>query len=148
METQNKKIKYLKWFSADEMHEGSKKWMSELKFIKDEHTFFEDLIKNYTLQLIGDSNFLNIKNTIDELQISKKQAVQLLEVIKNHEKDLELIVDNKNQIEEEKAYKKEHAEIIEVMGYYFSKYKKLKTSFFKIITAVLKKEKQQQLLSS
>ena len=45
MITTKTQVKYLEWLSADEMYEESKKWLSELSFIKDEHLFFEDIIK-------------------------------------------------------------------------------------------------------
>ena len=55
---------YVEWLNAELMHEESVKWLSELKFIKDEEHFFEDLIKLFTLQLIDSKNFSKSKETV------------------------------------------------------------------------------------
>ena len=46
------KANYVEWLSAEVMHEASRKWLSELRFIKDEQLFFDDLINSYTNHLI------------------------------------------------------------------------------------------------
>ena len=38
----------MEWLDPNEMHEASLKWMSELKFIRDEQLFLNDLVKAYT----------------------------------------------------------------------------------------------------
>ncbi|NNK40881.1 MAG: hypothetical protein HKP45_09540, partial [Winogradskyella sp.] len=58
MSTFNTNPKMVEWLNADEMHDASKKWLSELEFVADEQLFFDDLIKSYTLQLI-DSKYFN-----------------------------------------------------------------------------------------
>ena len=45
METTQTQVRYVEWLSPEEMHKASQSWLSELQFIKDEHLFFEDLIK-------------------------------------------------------------------------------------------------------
>jgi len=142
----SKNLKYIKWLSAEDMHDASKQWISELTFIIDEHLFFEDLIKKYTLQLLDKSLFVDIKITKGALQESKKRCKTLLLAVKTHENDLEIIVDGIDQAEEEKAYKDNHRVLVNIMSPFFVDYQKLKTELFSIIKKVLKKQKQQRLL--
>ena len=60
--------RYVDWLNADQMHKNSKEWLSELRFIKDEHLFFEDLIKSYTLDLLEPQKFVHNKEIIDKIK--------------------------------------------------------------------------------
>ena len=102
------KSKYAEWISAEQMHEDSKEWLSELLFIKDEHLFFDDLIKSFTLQLLEPEKFSDNIEIIDILNKSEKRNNLLIEAIRVHENDLQIIVDGVNQLNEEKVYKKSH----------------------------------------
>ena len=139
-------IKYIEWLRAEDMHEASKQWLSELKFIADEQLFFQDLIKDHTLQLVDKSVFADTKAIIDALEKSKKKNTDLLEAVKTHENDLVILVDEIDQIDEEKAYKKEHRGLVSLMSAFFIEYRTLKTKLFRIVKEAIKKEKQQRLL--
>ena len=104
--------RYVEWLNADEMHNKSKEWLSELKFIKDEHLFFEDLIKSYTLELLEPQKYVHNKEIIDAINKSKKRNNLLIDAIKVHKNKLQIMVDNKEQPKEEEAYKKEHLDLI------------------------------------
>lgn len=146
MKSKHTNPKYIEWLSAEEMHEVSKHWFTDLKFIADEQQFFQDLIKNYTLQLIDKRVFADTKATIDALEKSIKRNTDLLEAVKTHENDLEILVDGIDQPKEEMAYKKEHRGIASLMSAFFIEYQTLKTHLFQIIKEALKKEKQKRLL--
>ncbi|QRM89365.1 hypothetical protein FG167_08985 [Lacinutrix sp. WUR7] len=139
--------KYLELMNATEMHEASKKWYSELSFIKDEQLFFDDLVKTYTLQLIDKNEFANNKEIVDVLNRSQKRNDELLEIVQTHINDLELLVDNVKQPKEELGYKKEHKELIKVISEFFIDYKNLKMQLFEIFKGILKDEKQMRLLN-
>ena len=72
MKTIQTRARYVEWLSAEDMHKGSKEWLSELEFVKDEHLFFEDLIKSFTLQLINPEKFAHNKEIIDAINKSQK----------------------------------------------------------------------------
>ncbi len=108
MITTKTQVKYLEWLSADEMYEESKKWLSELSFIKDEHLFFEDIIKTYTLQLINDKEFSETKEMVDVLNKSQKRNNLLIESVKTHKNDIKILLDGIDQPKEEENFKKEH----------------------------------------
>ncbi len=138
--------KYVKWLNADLMHEESSKWMSELRFIKDEEHFFEDLIKLFTLQLIDSKNFISSKDIVEHLKSLRTKNGELINAIIIHEKELKIMVDGKNQLKEEEAYKTKHRELLIAVKKYFKDYRKLKRQLFKIVKGIMQIEKQKRLL--
>ncbi|WAC02321.1 hypothetical protein N7U66_00745 [Lacinutrix neustonica] len=140
--------KYFEWLSAEEMHKDSKKWLSELRFVKDEHLFFQDLITSYTLQIIDFEDFSDTKEIIDALNRSQKKNNELIEDVLTHEKDLEIMVDGIDDVKKEKQYKKLHRQLLTSVSEYLYDYKKVKTQLFDILKDVMKKVKQQRLLDN
>jgi hypothetical protein len=141
MMTAKTQFRYLQWISADEMYDESKKWLSELNFIKDEHLFFDDVIKTYTLQLIDKNSFAENKAIADALSKSQKQNDMLLESIKAHKNEIEILLDGIDQLKEEDNLKKEHKNLILLVSDFFYDYKKLKTKLFKVIKDIMKAQK-------
>lgn len=147
MKTAKKQPKYVEWLNADDMHQASRNWLSELNFIKDEQHFLEELIKSYTLQLIDNSNFTKSKTIVDGLNKLQKKNKSLIDAVNIHEKELEIMVDGIDQKKEEQAYKNKHRELIIYVSKYLKDYRELKTRLFEIIKSVMKKAKQKRLLS-
>jgi hypothetical protein len=139
-------LKYIEWLDTDEMHEASKEWLSELNFIKDEHLFFEDLVTQFTSQLLAFDNFSNNKEIVDAINRSQKRNNTLIEAIKIHENELQLMVDGIDQLEEEKAYTKEHSDLIIATTDFLKEYRTLKTQLFDIIKNIKKEDKNRHLL--
>ena len=138
--------KYTEWLSADDMHAQSKKWLSELEFYKEEQWFFEDLIRSYTLQILDNDHFEESKVLIDKLTKIVDQTQMLINNVKSHEKELSIMVDGIDQLEEEKAYRKEHRHLIKLFEEFKVRYLTLKTKFFKLIKTVMKEGKQKRLI--
>ena len=147
MKTTKKHPKYVEWLNAEDMHQASRNWLSELNFIKDEQHFLEDLIKSYTLQLIDNSNFEKSKKIVDGLNKLQKKNKSLIKAVNIHESDLKIMVDGIDQIKEEQAYKNKHRELIIYVSKYLKDYRALKAKLFDVIKAVMKKGKQKRLLS-
>ncbi|MEO1033612.1 MAG: hypothetical protein AAFX55_19660 [Bacteroidota bacterium] len=103
MKTVYTNVKYTEWLSADDMHTESKKWLSELEFYKEEQWFFEDLIRSYTLQILDNDHFEESKVLIDKLTAIVEQTQMLINAVKSHEKELSIMVDGIDQLEEEKV---------------------------------------------
>lgn len=138
--------KFVEWLSAEEMHRASKSWLSELLFIKDEHLFFEDLIKSHTFQLLDKEKFSDNKEVIDAINRSQRRNNELIKSVQKHENKLEIMVDGIDQLKEEEAYKKEHRDLIIGVNDFLKNYKILKTQLFDIIKNIKKLEKQRRLL--
>jgi hypothetical protein len=134
--------RYVDWLNADQMHKNSKEWLSELRFIKDEHLFFEDLIKSYTLDLLEPQKFVHNKEIIDKIRKSKKRNKLLIKAIKVHVNKLQIMLDDIEQPKEEEAYKKEHLNLIIDISEFEKKYRILKMELFDIIKTIKKHQKQ------
>ncbi|MCX2839754.1 hypothetical protein OQ279_16535 [Salinimicrobium sp. MT39] len=78
MEKKTHNYRYIEWKTPDEMHFSSLQWKSELNFIKDEHRFFEDMLKEYTLPILESQLFSRVKELIEQLNLSRKD-LKLLE---------------------------------------------------------------------
>ncbi|WP_339917944.1 hypothetical protein [Yeosuana marina] len=139
--------KYIEWLNAELMHEESSKWLSELRFIKDEEHFFEDLIKLFTLQLIDSKNFSKSKEIVDLLKSLRIKNTELIATVTSHERNLKIMVDGKDQLKEEEAYKDRHRELLIAVKRYFKEYRSLKAQLFKTVKGIMKSEKQKRLLS-
>lgn len=137
----------MEWFSADELHKASQDWLVELEFIKDEQLFFQDLLTTYTLKLIDTIGYINDMKIIDALKLSQKRNDSIIKTVKKHDKNLKILLDGKDQIEEEKLYKKEHRNLMNLINEYLKDYKILKTQLFNTLKRVIKKDKQKRLNS-
>lgn len=146
MKTKRKSPKYVEWLNADVMHDTSRNWLSELRFIKDEQRFFENLIKSYTLQLIDLEHFSNSKKLVNRLDSLLKKNKDFIETVKSHENELLIMVDGIDQLKKEDAYKAQHRELIVDINKYFKTYRSLKKSLFNTIEDIMKHEKQKRLL--
>ena len=146
MKTTQIHSRYVEWLNADRMHINSQDWLSELRFITDEHLFFEDLIKSYTLDLLKPQEFVYNKEIIDKISTSKKRNKILIEAVKVHANKLQIMLDDIEQPQEEEAYKKEHLYLIIEINEFEKKYRTLKTQLFDIIKTI-KKQKKVPLLT-
>lgn len=146
MKTTQKRNKMVEWLNAENMHEASKRWLSELNFAKVEHLFLDDLIKSYTLQLIDTKHFSESKNIREQLVKIEKKINLLIRVINTHEKKLNVMVDAIEQPELEDFYKKEHRDLIIKMSRFSKQYNALKTNLFDVIRTIMKEGKQGRLI--
>ena len=148
MNTAKRNIKYVEWLSAEDMHKDTLDWISELEFTKDEHSFFENLVNIYTLQLIVTKKFSESSEIIDAINQSEKANILLLEAIKIHRNELQIIVDGIDQLKEEDNYKKEHRNLIILVNEFLDDYQSLKTQLFGVFREIIRNEKQKYLLKN
>ncbi|MBO3115975.1 hypothetical protein J4050_04410 [Winogradskyella sp. DF17] len=146
MKTIHTQAKHTEWLSAEDMHEASKLWLSELSFFKEEQFFLEDLIKSYTLQLIDKNRFEASKNVVDRLSQVVKQTEVLYNAVTKHEKELSIMVDGIDELEKEANYKKEHRNLIELIGEFKKRYQNVKAELFDMVKIALKETKLNKLI--
>ncbi|GGX18816.1 hypothetical protein [Aquimarina muelleri] len=146
MKTEQTNPKYIEWRSPEELHETSLHWILELKFIKDEQHFLEELIENHTLELVSKIIFGKSKSIVEALSISKKNIKPLLKKITNHHNELTVLLDGVDQPIEEKKYKEEHRKLTIVVNEFFEEYREVKRDIFDLIKSILKQSKQKRLL--
>nr|WP_288934535.1 hypothetical protein [uncultured Allomuricauda sp.] len=147
METKSNKRKFREWFSADELHEESKKWFSELRFAKDEQKFLNSMVKDYTLDIIDSDMFQTIQPVVESLNKSEKELVDLFKKVQLHENQLQIMVDDVNQEKMEEAYLDTHNDLAMEVQDYFETYRDSKTKIFDIVSNVIKRKKQKRLLN-
>ena len=147
METKSSKRKFREWFSAEELHEESKKWFSELKFAKDEQKFLNNMVKDYTLDIIDSDMFKTVQPVVDSLNKSEKDLVDLFKKVQLHENQLQIMVDEVNQEKMEAAYLDTHNDLAMEVHDYFEKYRDSKSKIFDIVSNVIKRKKQKRLLN-
>ena len=146
MGTSDQNYKYVEWKSAEEMHFSSLQWISELNFIKDEHQFFEDMLREYTLPIIESHLLSKVKDLIDRLTKYKQQAGTLLNKLTEHRNGLQVMVDGINQLEVENRYKNEHRKLLTDVNKFSLEYNNLKKEIFETVSQALKQQKQKRLL--
>ena len=147
MKTKKQIYRYLEWKSPEEMHYSSLEWISELKFIKDEKLFLNDLIRSYTLQITSLGLFEESRKLITAISNSELDLDLLLKKVRIHENQLSIMLDDVDQPKMEKAYTETHRDLIFTTDNYLMEYRKLKGSLFQMISKVMKKEKQKRLLN-
>ncbi|MCK0159253.1 hypothetical protein [Allomuricauda sp. F6463D] len=147
METKANKRKFREWFSADELHEESKQWFSELQFAKDEQKFLNNMVKDYTLDIIDSDMFKTVQPVVESLNNSEKDLVNLSKKVQLHENQLQIMLDDVNQDKMEAAYLDTHNDLAMEVSDYFVKYKEAKTMIFNIVSNVIKRKKQKRLLN-
>lgn len=147
MKTIAPNVKYIESKSADELHIESLNWISELKFIKDEQHFLDELLKSYTLQLIKEPMYDTSHEVIAKLSKLRKEGKELLKKMINHENELLILVDGIDQLKEEKMYRFLHKTFLMEVTNYFNDYKTVKKEIFATIKQIMKTEKQKKLLT-
>ncbi len=147
MKLKTPNIKYVEWRSPEELHEASLNWISALKFVKYEQHFLDELIENYTLQLISGKTFDKSKKVIHELSQKRKTIDPLLKKIINHHNELTIILDGIDQPTEEKKYKEVYRKLLAELNEYSNTYKEVKKKIFELVKSIIKKDKQKRLLN-
>lgn len=145
MKSTQVQINYIKWLKPGEMHKEHQEWLSELGFVNNEQRFFEKLLKSYSLQLIDSRHFEASKDIITNLRSIRKDTKNIMEMIKVHGDELEIMVDDIDQPKAEGTYRKEHLRLTIAVAEFLEKYKKLKMKFFKLIKEIIKEKKQKYL---
>ncbi|MEJ1222498.1 hypothetical protein [Sediminicola sp. 1XM1-17] len=147
MNTKERNKSYIEWLSPQEMHEMSNLWFSELMFFKDEQLFLNDLIKSYTIKLTNKDVFEQSKELISALLHAEKDLVTLMKKVQLHSNQLEIMVDDVDQLKMEKAYKETHNQLTMAVMEYGSQYRSIKEQLFKLVSKVMKSDKQKRLLN-
>ncbi|MEQ5791513.1 hypothetical protein J4E06_10660 [Muricauda sp. NFXS6] len=147
METKSNKRRFREWFSAEELHEESKKWSSELHFARDEQKFLNQMVKDYTLDIIDSDMFKTIQPVVESLNKSEKDLVDLFKKVQLHGNQLQIMLDQVNQEKMEQAYLETHSELGREVEDFFVKYRDSKTKIFDIVSNVIKRKKQKRLLN-
>jgi len=140
-------IKYIEWRNPEGLHEDTSGCISQLEFISDELDFLNQLIKEHTIQLISGETFEDSKAIVGTLIAQQKELQPLIAQANIHRNKLQILMDDIDVTNELKDYKIEHYDLMfKVIGYN-TRFKKLKKKIFKLISSIMKSNKQKRLLN-
>ncbi len=137
--------RYTEWLAPEEMHEQSKRWFSELTFIKDEQHFLNNLIQSFAIKPIEEKEFAMINDFKKAIAENQLRLNPILKQVQKHMNQLEIMLDDVNQHEMEKAYKKTHKSLYGRLNKYFLDYRTIKERGFAKLTHILKNTKKMAL---
>ena len=138
----------MEWFSADEMHEHSKKWLSELSFIRDEQEFLKNLIQSFAIKSLTKLEFTRINDFKNAITENRRRLNLISKRVQKHMNQLEIMIDGVNQLEMEKAYKKTHKLLYQKVNNYLLDYRTVKEKGFAQLASILKTAKQKIALGN
>ncbi len=131
-----------KWLAPEMMHEQTKGWFSELSFIKDEQQFLNNLIQSFAIKPIEEKEFALINDFKKAIADNQHRLNQLTKQVQKHMNQLEIMLDDVNQHEMEKAYQKTHKSLYQRLNKYFLDYRTVKERGFAKLTHILKNTKR------
>ena len=145
MKTHQWQLKYVEWFSAKEMHEAAKNWVSELNFVRDEQHFFEHLLQQFSQTDVYSKVTFSCQNLLEELMALKKECNLLVSALLSHQNKLYIMLDGINQLEEEDFYRETHEEFVDVIGEFLMKHNQLKKEVFETVKLEMKERRKDSL---
>lgn len=147
MNDAKRKYRYMEWYSPEEMHEENARWFSELNFARDEQLFLNDLVKAQTLKLTDIAVFEESKAIVAEISQREKEIVSLMKKVQAHQNQLEVLLEEPGERIMEKAYVETHKELLLAVDQYLVGYRTVKQELFGLISRIMKKDKQNRLLT-
>jgi len=133
--------------SIDYLLKKTKKWTSELNFIKVEQKFLKELLAEHVVEFCQTYNFNKAKLFLNGLAHENKLGDELIKNIDEHTINLSLLVEN-IYLKREDNFRKNHEYLnVEVINY-IENFKYLKEQVFDLVLLIMKKEKQNKLLTN
>lgn len=148
METKSSKYRYVEWLSAEEMHEHCKEWLSELSFIREEQIFLHHLIESFAIKPLDKIGIGRLLDFEKALEGSKHRLDSLFKQVQKHSNQLEIVTDDVNQLDMERAYRSTHRGLLMKVNKYLLDYRTVKDRGFAKLKAMLKNEKTKKALGN
>ena len=141
MKTNTTEYRYVEWLSAEEMHGLSKEWFSNLSFIRDEQQFLNRLIESFAIKPLDKTEVGRLMDFKKALAESQRRSDSLYKQVQKHINQLEIMVDDVNQLEMERAYRSTHSKLLVKVNKYLQDYRTVKNRGFAKLKSILKKGK-------
>lgn len=126
------------------IYEIYKEWISELDFIFDEETIFEELINSHFIELCNFKLYNNSKEIIEQIKLNKSKLDYLKSEIYTQQKYLATLIESNNLYLEESFFTKHHL-ISDKKSLYLKSVKNLKIDTFNLIKEILIRNKQKKI---
>ena len=147
MNTVHTHLKFIKFHNPEDLHKDTLACLSQLLFKRDELDFLNELIKEYTLDLISEKTFEEVKAIAAELVLLAKELKPLLFKVENHKNNLQTLLDAVIMPNELQDYKDVHYKIMFETIAFNTEFKTLKKQIYAIIKKVMKANKSKRLLN-
>ncbi len=153
MKTKIKKDWYGRLKSAEELHNDSKLWISEIDFIKDEIRFLNNLLSSNYIQLLS-ANYIqlldggfNKKTTalVKGISDQKITANTLYKLIRDHNNKLSILIESKS-VTSNIHYFDTHKKLSIEIDNFLKKYRKTKKQIFQILDNTMTKKGVKKLI--
>jgi len=145
MKTHQWQLKYVKWFSTEEMYEAANNWVSELNFVRDEQVFFEHLLQQLLRSELCCKASFTCKSLRKELDMLKRDCNLLVSAAFRQKRKLYNLTDGIDQIDQEDLLRERHHEFIDVIGEFLMIHNQLKKDLFDMVKLELKTRRKDHL---
>ncbi len=132
--------------SVEYLLNKTKKWMSEIEFIKVEQDFLKELLSEHIVSLCTTHNFQKAKLLLSSINHEKKLGNELLANIKDHNVNLSLLIEN-IYLKREDNFRSNHENLKSEVVNYLDNFKYLKEQVFDLVLLIMKMDKQQKLMA-
>ncbi len=122
----------------EELHEESKKWISQLNFMADEIVFFDRLLNSYVFEPDTPALFEDLQKYEGRLEESKKLCFKVIGDVVDHENKLGGLLEILNSSLDH-AYQTKHQQFKVEAEVCLSNFLRLKSDIYSYATAILKK---------
>ncbi|MFK5959091.1 MAG: hypothetical protein QM495_09525 [Lutibacter sp.] len=132
--------------SIQYLHSKTKYWISEIEFIRIEQDFLKELLSEHIIGLCDTNNFNKAKLLLNGINHEAILGKTLIESIKEHQINLALLIEN-IYLKKENLFRENHNFLKNELKNYLSNFKYIKEEVFELILLIMKKDKQQKLLT-
>lgn len=127
--------------------ENYKEWISELDFILDEISIFEELVNSHFIELCSFDLYNKSKKLIHQLEFNEIDVNNLKSEIYTQQKYLSLFLES-NNINRKDEFILKYYEINETKYSYMNNFKDLKKDTYSLIKEILIRNKQKKLINN
>lgn len=139
-------IKYTEWKSAEEMHEDTRQWLSELEFAHTELHFLDELLGTYFIKLSTDRNYTQTKALVEKLSAYKKRIPRYIKQVRDHQNELVVLLDGIDQPYEEREVKTTHKKIQQKVEQLSRDFRALKKEMFHTVCDIMRETNRKHLI--
>lgn len=133
--------------SVEQLLQGTKKWVSEINFIKIEQDFLSELLAEHIMSSCDTNNFQKAKLLLNGIKHERKFGDELFNNIKEHNVNLALLIEN-IYLKREDNFRKKHELLKYEVNNYIENFKYIKEQIFDLVLFIMKKDKQEKLLTN
>lgn len=132
--------------SIEYLHNKTQQWISEIEFIKIEQDFLGELLAEHVLGLCTTQTYKKAKLLLKGIEHETKLSDKLIKNIKEHKINLALLIEN-IYLKREDTFRKNHKLLKNEVVNYIQNFKYIKEQVFELVLFIMKKQKQQKLLT-